>query len=267
MFPILLSIGPIHVFSYSVFFILAWLVFAFLFWRALREYGVDEERIFDFTFFATLAAFVSARLSFVVFHWSLFSQNILKIVAIWVSPGMSFLGGLVGMIVVFVFMGRSQKVRLAYMLDAVALALPASMIVGEVGSLLDGTIVGKAAHLPWAVWFVGQVGKRHPVQLYEIFVLVVISVCLFFIKRKAEKNKWPYGIIGVWFFLLLSISFFVLEFFHDTRVYLAGLSANQWVLVGIFGEALGAFYVRGGGREAIRPFIRNVYAKISKRPA
>jgi prolipoprotein diacylglyceryltransferase len=66
MAPILFSIGPIHLYSYSVFIILAWGIFSFLFWRMLRGDGVDEDKIFNFTFYSTLSAFVCARIFFVV---------------------------------------------------------------------------------------------------------------------------------------------------------------------------------------------------------
>ncbi len=69
---------------------------------------------------------------------------------------------------------------------------------------------------------------------------------------------------------------FLLEFLKDTRVYWISLSANQWILIAVFAEAMGAFYVRGGGREAVRPYINaiqtkvhafvgGIYAKFSKR--
>ena len=91
-----------------------------------------------------------------------------------------------------------------------------------------------------------------------------------------STEKLPYGIVGVRFFILYCVPMFVLEFLKDTRVYWVSLSANQWILIALFAEALGAFYVRGGGREAIRPIgykikktVSNItgglYAKFSKR--
>lgn len=276
MYPVLISLGPIHIFSFSVLLLLSWLVFSFLFWKLLRAAATVEERIFDLTFYATLAAIVGGRLGFVLTHPELFSESMLKIVALWVAPGLSLYGGLFAAMLTLVYLARRYKVRLGLVLDALALSLPAAFLVGTLGALLDGSYVGKITSLPWAIRYVGNVGKRHPVQLYEMIALAAIIIAVLVLQKRGVKNKWPYGLVGVWFFLIWSIVMFTLELLKDTSVYLMSLSANQWVLIIIFGEALGAFYVRGGGREAIRPLFLGlryklaaaaggIYAKFSQR--
>ena len=64
--------------------------------------------------------------------------------------------------------------------------------------------------------------------------------------------------MAVWYyrgvvFSFVCVSAFLLEFAKDARVYWGSLSANQWVLIGIFAECIGVLYVRGGGRETLRP--------------
>lgn len=276
MYPVLISLGPIHIFSFSVLLLLSWLVFSFLFWKFLRAAATVEERIFDLTFYATLAAIVGGRLGFVLTHPELFSDSLLKIVALWVAPGLSLYGGLFAAMLTLVYLARRYKVRLGLVLDALALSLPAAFLWGTLGALLDGSYVGKITSLPWAIRYVGNVGKRHPVQLYEMIAFAVIIIVVLVLQKRSVKNKWPYGLVGVWFFLIWSVVMFALEFLKDTSVYWMSLSANQWVLIIIFGEALGAFYVRGGGREAIRPLFSGlrhklaaaaggIYAKFSQR--
>src|SRR3990172_8092450 len=99
MYPILLSVGPIHIFSLSVFLILAWSAWSFLFWRHLRAEGVGDERIFTLMFSATVVVFVASRAGFVATHWHLFSDNLLKIVALWVQPGLSLYSGITAALV------------------------------------------------------------------------------------------------------------------------------------------------------------------------
>ncbi len=276
MYPVLISLGPIHIFSFSVLLLLSWLAFSFLFWKFLRAAATVEERIFDLTFYATLAAIVGGRLGFVLTHPELFSDSLLKIVALWVAPGLSLYGGLFAAMLTLVYLARRYKVRLGLVLDALALSLPAAFLWGTLGALLDGSYVGKITSLPWAIRYVGNVGKRHPVQLYEMIAFAVIIIVVLVLQKRSVKNKWPYGLVGVWFFLIWSVVMFALEFLKDTSVYWMSLSANQWVLIIIFGEALGAFYVRGGGREAIRPLFSGlrhklaaaaggIYAKFSQR--
>ncbi len=264
MFPVLLSIGPFHIFSLSIFLVLSWLVFSFLFWRQLRAQGVEEDRIFDLTYYATLAAFVSARLLYVALHFPLFADNYLKIPAIWVTPGLSFLGAVIGGVVTLLLLSRSLKVRMGYVVDAVALSLPAATMVGLVGSFLDGSVVGKQIHMPLSIRYVGHVGLRHPVQLYEAVVLLVVMGVLLLLQRQATKQKWPHGLLGVWFFFFFSLMSFGLEFVRDGDIYWKSLSANQWIALALFCEVLGAFYVRGGVREMVRPAGNTVKRSIQK---
>ena len=267
MYPSLVNIGPFHLYSMSVFLVLAWLVFSFLFWRALRSQGVDEDHVFNLTFYSTLAAFLFARVVFVLLNMELFRESPLKIAALWVQPGMSLYGGLIGGLLVLVSLCRTYKVRVGHVLDAFGPAFGGAFLVGSVGAFLDGTYVGKITNFPWAVRFVGHLGKRHPVELYEILAMTVILIFLAVLSRRGTQNKWPYGLLGLWFFAVTSVVMFGLEFFKDTRVYFNSLRANQWILVALFAETIGAFYVRGGGRERIRPFVNRLktYAKLSKR--
>lgn len=276
MYPALFTLGQFHLYSFSVFLVLAWGVFSFVFWKLLKDNGVLEERVFDLTFYATILALAGGRGGFVLMHPELFLGDILKIFALWVAPGLSLYTALIAAILTLIYLSRRYKVRLGLVLDALALALPAALAVGEVGSFLDGSQVGKITALPWSVRYVGAIGRRHPVQLYELLVLLVIIGIMLYLRKRSLKKSWPYGLLGVWFFAIWSLAFFVLEFFKDSSVYWRSLSANQWVLIIFLGEALGAFYVRGGGRQVIRPLIMRsrgkiasilgeVYAKLSQR--
>lgn len=236
MYPILFAIGPIRIFSFGVFLVLSWCVWSFLFWRHMRGEGVDEDRIFSLMFTATIAAFVASRIGFVLTHWGLFAPNALKIVALWVQPGLSLVGGALGAFFSLWFVSQKQGVRMGYVFDGMALSLPWALALGKIGSFLD---------------------EGHPVALYEWGTLFLLGILLFVISEKARKRKKPYGTVGIWFFLLYAPAAFVLEFFKDAGIYWGQLSANQWVFLVLFAEACGAFYVVGGGRE--------LYAKLSKR--
>lgn len=269
MMPVLFSIASFHIYSLSVALILSWLIFSFIFWRALRSQGVPEERIFDLTFYSTLAAFLMARAGYVATNFDLFKTDPLRIAAIWVAPGLSLYGALIGGLAILVHLCRRYKVRLGHVLDAFGFAFGWSYLIGLVGAFLDGSYVGITSQLPWAVRYVGHLGRRHPVELYEVLIMIVILIVLIVLSRRATDRKWPYGLLGLWFFAMFAISEFMLEFFKDTTVYLGHLRANQWVLVALFAETMGAFYVRGGGREVVRPLINKVlggiHGKFSKR--
>ncbi len=275
MYPLLFSIGPIHVFSLSVFLIVAWLVFSFVFWRLLRNQAVMEERIFDLTFYSTVTAFIFARIGFIIEHKELFSESLIKVIALWIQPGLSLYGGIFGGMLAMLYLSRKYKVRVGYTLDSLAFAIPLALWVGMIGSLLDGTEIGKLTST-WGIHYIGHVGLRHPIQVYELAALLFILLLLTIIQKKAIKESWPFGVVGLWFFFFYSVFMFNIEFFKESSIYWRGLSANQWVLIGLFGETLGAFYVRGGIRESLRPGVRHmwhrmealgggIYAKFSRR--
>ena len=259
MIPALIPIDHGGIVVMNSVIVLAWLSFSFLFWRGLRAVAVEEDRIFDLTFYMTLVAFVAARFGFVLTHWELFSgKSPLLIVALWVSPGLSWLAALVGGLAACVALSRQYKVRLGLVLDTLSTALPLSIILGEAGSLITGAELGVASGLPWALRIGTDGITRHPIQLYEMIGLIIVSIIMLRLNARSVRNKWPYGITGIWFFLLYATTAFLLEFFKDARVYWNTLSANQWVLIGIFAECVGVLYVRGGGREHLRPFAHRL---------
>ncbi len=279
MLPLSFPIAHVSVYLANALLILAWLVFSFLFWRGLRRFAIEEDRIFDLTFYATIVAFITARLGYVMTHWPLFAgKSMLLVLALWVSPGLSWIGALLGGMATLVLLSRQYKVRLGLVLDTLAGVLSLPVIIGEAASLLNGLEIGKRTALPWGVRFAGFNGSRHPVQLYEMIALVIISSIIVRLISVADHKKWAYGMIGICFFLCYSVLMFVLEFFKDSHVYWGGLSANQWILIGIFAECIGVVYVRGGGRESIRPMMhavhsffeekgKKLYAAISKKRA
>jgi len=276
MFPILLSVGSFHLYSFSIFLILAWFIWSFLFWRYLRALAVAEDPIFDTMFVTTIVTLLASRFSFVITHTALFQDNWLKVVALWVQPGLSLYGGVIGGVITLIFFAMKYKIRVAHMLDAFATSFMWAYTIGLVGSFLDGSIIGIPASQAWAVPYVGHLGLRHPVQFYHFVAMLLIILVVSLIRRVSKKHTWADGTVAMWFFMIYAASAFGVEFFVEHTVYWGNLSANQWVLVGIFGQSLGAFYVRGGGKERLqiwgRAFVRNskkvvggIYAKFSKR--
>ncbi len=262
MYPILFSIAGLHIYSFSVFLIFAWCVWSFLFWRHVRDEGVDEDKIFTVMFWATLTAFAAGRMGFVAVHWNLFADNLLKIAALWVQPGLSLYAALLAGLAFFAVSAKKMGIRLGYVIDGLGVSLAWALLVGSIGSLLDGSEVGKMTTVSWGIRYIGHVGSRHPVQLYTVTLLFLIGIAVVRMAKRARTDRWPYGMIGVWFFLLFAPASFGVEFFKENTLYLQRLSANQWILLGLFAEAFGAFYVRGGGREKFIPWFTRVKERI-----
>lgn len=279
MHPLLFSFGPVHMYWLSVMTVIAWLVFSFLFWRSLRRIGIGEDTTFDLTFYATVVGIVMARVGYIVFHSDVFTgKSVLLYFTLWVAPGLSWTGALVGALATIVLLSRQYKIRLGQVLDALVGALPLTFILGAVGTFFDGAQVGKVSQLPWAIALSNVEGLRHPIELYQMVGVLLLGIIYMRASVIGNIKKWSYGIVSIWFIFWYSCMMFMLEFAKDSRVYFGNITVNQWVYVALIAECIGVLYVRGGGREKLRPLFRlivlrcknigeRIYATISKRRA
>ncbi|KKS89156.1 MAG: Prolipoprotein diacylglyceryl transferase [Candidatus Gottesmanbacteria bacterium GW2011_GWA2_44_17] len=262
-----------------VFSILAWMVFSFLFWRQLRNQAVTEEHIYQLMFYGTIAACIGARLGFVSTHWQLFAGNLwIRIFTLWIQPGLSFYGGFLGGGAVMLAMSRQFHIPRSLFLDAFTTGFSSAFTWGAMAAFLDGSVVGKNTALPFGVRIAGYDGMRHPVALYEMCAVFIILLLLYLVRRVRKTSLGKAGLHALWFFFFFSIAMFCLEFMKESRVYFSGLTFNQWVCIGIFGEAVGGLITWGGGKEFLKLYIPKaytyvrmniggLYAKFSKRTA
>ena len=119
------------------------------------------------------------------------------------------------------------------------------MIPVLLGIFFQGIEVGKQTNLPWAIAVAHYDGFRHPVQMYEILVFLMVGIISLVIERKSRQYKWREGFMGSLILCLLAPLLFGLEFVKDARVYLYGITVNQWLLILIFGESCGSVIVKG----------------------
>lgn len=264
MYPTLLSIGPFHISSFLVFIAVSWVVFSFLFWRELRNQAITEEHIYQLMFYGTLAAFIGARLGFVATHWELFSGNLwIRIFTLWIQPGLSFYGGFLGGGAVMLAMSRQFAIRRSLFLDAFTIGFSSAFTWGALAAFLDGSIIGKTTTLPVGIGIKGYDGVRHPVALYEMFAVFLILVVLYAVRRFKKNSLGRIGLYALWFFFFFALFMFCLEFITESHVYFSGLTFNQWVCIGILGEATGGLITWGGGKEFLKATSAKVYKSMS----
>lgn len=251
MFPTLLQIGPIAISSQGLFLALAFLVGSFLVWRKGREENFDLEPLMDAVFLASAAAFLGARILFVVFqpHKSLaLAFNFSK------YPGFSYFGALFAGVFLLRFFAHRRKWDFYKLSDVLVFGLLPAHILIRIGNFLDGSFYGRATSLPWGIRFPGLESKVHPLALYEIFFLIG----LFFLIRKLERqyrlfewyrNKRGEALPGFLFLsYLLFYSFFrfLIEFLKDSSLYWYGLGWEQWISMWLLVASLILFYKRSG---------------------
>ena len=133
---------------------------------------------------------------------------------VW-NGGMSFHGGLIGVIIASGLFADRYKINQFILLDLVALSAPIGIFFGRIANFINSELYGRATDVPWSVQFVLIDNiKRHPSQLYEAFFegLILFFVLGFFFKKNYLKKP---GLISGLFLVFYSLFRFFTEFFRS----------------------------------------------------
>ena len=168
--PVLIGIGPFAIRWYS----LAYIAGLLLGWLLLRRLAkrtpkvADEAAVDDFLVWATLGVILGGRLGYVVFYnFAYYFENPLGVFAVW-RGGMSFHGGLIGVIVATLLFCRRRGIDLWPFADRVACVSPVGLFFGRMANFINGELMGRVTDVPWAMVFPrGGPEPRHPSQIYE----------------------------------------------------------------------------------------------------
>ena len=171
-----------------------------------------REKFDDFITYVIFGIILGGRLGYVFFYnFNYFSNNLIDIFKIW-EGGMSFHGGLIGVIVVSIWFARKNDQNAFDYLDIISLVAPIGIFFGRVANFINSELYGIETKLPWAVKFV-QIDNlyRHPSQLYEAFCEgIILFIILIYFKNKGLM-KIP-GLISGLFLFFYSIFRFLIEF-------------------------------------------------------
>ncbi len=223
--PVIFQVGFFALRWYS----LAYLVGILLAWWLVRQMSVFSKSTFtvlkvdDFLGYAILGIILGGRLGYVVFYnLFYFMENPLDIFAVW-KGGMSFHGGLLGMIVATILFCKKKKINLYMVSDMLCVVAPIGLFLGRLANFANGELYGRITHnVPWAIIFpMGGDFPRHPSQLYEglwegLFLFVVLN----WIWWKIPKYRNRYGFTAGLFFCLYAVGRFVLEMFREPDAHL-----------------------------------------------
>ena len=173
-----------------------------------------KEQFDDFITYLIIGIVVGGRLGYVLFYnFGYYSNNLLDIIKIW-QGGMSFHGGLIGIIIVSVWFAKKNNQNAFDYLDIVSLVAPIGIFFGRIANFINSELYGTETNLPWAVKFIKVDNLfRHPSQLYEAFFegLILFLILIYF--RNKGFLKIP-GFISGLFLIFYSLFRFVVEFFR-----------------------------------------------------
>lgn len=214
MLPILFDFGPITVYSFGLFLVLAYFLATFILWREGKRQGYNEEKLLDFSVLSLVSALIGGRIYYVILNWNIFLDEPVNIFAFW-QGGFAFHGSLLAVLLVGMYFILRWKWSFFQVADIASIAAAGAMVMGKVGAFFAGVDFGSVSGLPWAVEFPNLIGARHPVQLYEAgtyFVIFVILYILFF--RILGSRNMVSGTVFFTFMITTSIARALLEFFR-----------------------------------------------------
>ncbi|WP_339891767.1 prolipoprotein diacylglyceryl transferase, partial [Neptuniibacter pectenicola] len=229
--PIAVALGPLKIHWYGLMYLIG---FAAAWWLGVRRArragsGWSEEQISDIIFWGAMGVVLGGRAGYVLFYnFDKFIADPLWLFAVW-EGGMSFHGGLLGVIVVMYLFGRQHKKTLFQMTDFIAPLIPVGLGAGRIGNFIGGELWGRVTDQPWGVVFprAGEL-PRHPSQLYE-FALegVVLFVLLWWFSSKPRPRMAVSGL----FLLLYGIFRSMVEFVREPDAHIQFL-AFDWLTMG-----------------------------------
>lgn len=241
MHPILFQVGHVHIYAYGFFIVLGFVTAATLAVLKIRRSDIklSLENVADLFFYTVLAAFLGARILFILINLDVFRQDPLQMLRIW-EGGLVFYGGLIpAAIVAFEYM-RRHRLDTWKLADVISPLIALGLSFGRIGCFFAGCCYGKETSLPWAVVFKNSDSLArlnvplHPTQLYDAANGFAIFLFLSWMSR---RKTFDGQIFWLFVFLYSIIRFFIEMFRGDPRGYLLAnlLSTSQGIgiLLGI----------------------------------
>jgi len=168
--PVLIEIGPFAIRWYALAYIFGLVLgWQYLRWLVRRPgWRLTPLEIDDLLLYVTLGVVLGGRLGYILFYRpEFYLSNPLEALAVW-QGGMSFHGGLLGVVAASILFARRRRLPVLEVGDAIACAAPIGLFLGRLANFINGELWGRPSDVPWAMVFPGGGPQpRHPSQLYE----------------------------------------------------------------------------------------------------
>jgi phosphatidylglycerol:prolipoprotein diacylglycerol transferase len=226
--PVLVSIGPFAIRWYALAYI-AGIVFGWVLVRRLVRrpgWALTPEAVDDLVFYVTLGVILGGRIGYALFYQpGHYLSQPLDMLAVW-RGGMSFHGGLIGVLVATWLFARARGLAFFEITDALAVATPIGLFLGRLANFINAELWGRVSDVPWAVVFpTAGPEPRHPSQLYEAALegALLFAVMLWFARR--AYGPQARGLLSGVFLIGYALGRMFAELFREPDVqigYLAG---------------------------------------------
>ena len=208
-----------QIFSFEI----RWYSLAYIFgiifgWLYCKKNLIKDKKLLnlfdDLITYLIIGIILGGRLGYVIFYnLEYYLDNFFEILMIW-NGGMSFHGGLIGVILATVIFSKKHKINSYIFLDLIALVAPIGLFLGRIANFINSELYGRETDVFWSVKFVAIDNiSRHPSQIYEAIFegLILFFLLNHFAKKDSFKNP---GLISSMFLIFYSFFRFILEFFR-----------------------------------------------------
>jgi len=213
--PVFFRFGPLAFRWYGLMYAISFMTAVFLvrYMALKRRLALSKDQVSDLILYAALGVILGGRLGYILFYNpAYYFNNPFKLIAVW-EGGMSFHGGLIGVLVAGYLFCRSKGLSFFDVADAAVVAVPVGLGLGRIGNFINGELFGRSTTVPWCMVFpAGGEVCRHPSQLYEAFLEgVVLFLILFSLARSGASRGVPFWSL----FLFYGLFRFSIEFFRE----------------------------------------------------
>lgn len=238
--PVAIHLGPLAVRWYGVMYLVAFIQLLLLGRvraNRLPQLGWRASDLDDALFYGVLGTILGGRLGYVLFYKpGYYFQHPLDVFAVW-EGGMSFHGGMLGVIIGLLLFSRRKQWHWLDVTDFVAPLVPLGLAAGRLGNFINGELWGRpvseATRFPWAMWFPQADPSplaRHPSQLYELGLEgLVLFALLWFYARQPR----PRGAVSGLFLVGYGVARFLVEYTREPDSFLGflalGWTMGQWL--------------------------------------
>lgn len=241
--PVALQLGPVAIRWYSLGYIAG---LGFVWWYVRRlavqpRAAMSAAHIDDFITWAMLAIIIGGRIGYVIFYnFSAYLADPIAIFRLW-DGGMSFHGGLIGVVLTIIWFVHKNKLDLMRVADVLALVSPVGIGLVRITNFINGELWGRTTDVPWAMIFPNDPSglPRHPSQLYEALGEgLILFAILMFLYHKTRLAKEAPGVIAGVFFAGYGLVRFLVEFVRQPDAHIGimeiGLTRGQLLTIPMF---------------------------------